>query len=346
MKRLTAICLILIMVLSGCGGPPSREDVLDGIDTFILEAGGLSEDDDLTEANWYRAGDGMTDWLVIMTARQGKDFNRERYLADLNAHVTAAYQTEQQLDKVKSTEWHRIAMVYLLLGEDPPGSLDLVAEGTYNWTHTDELDLQGSNALIYALMVINASGVTVPEDALYPEDTIVNMLLAYQRSDGGFALANGGSDTDITAMALQALAFYKDDTSERTLEDGRTVSVAEAIDAGLAYLSEVQSPGGYYRFGGVFSSDTLSQVILALAALGIDPAKDERFRKAGAGPEDALMTFRNKDGGFASVLDSSGDPEESDLLATRQAGCALIALTLLEQTGSGIFFDFSNRLSQ
>ena len=345
MKKLIAAFLVLFL-LCGCGGTPSREDVLDGIDTFILEAGGLSEGDDLTEANWYRAGDGMTDWLVLMTARQDKSFDRERYLSDLNAYVESKYQTEQKLDKVKSTEWHRIALVYLVMGEDPTAPIDLVAEGTYNWSHTDALDLQGSNALIYALLVLNASGVSVPADARYSEDTIINMLLAYQRDDGGFALATGGSEVDITAMALQALAFYQDDQSERTLEDGRTVTVAGAIDAALTYLSEMQRSGGYYVFSGAFSSDTLSQVILALAALGIDPAKDERFRKAGAGPEEALMTFLNKDGGFASTLNSSGDPEESDLLATRQAACALTALELLEQSGNGNYYDFSNRLSR
>ena len=42
-----------------------------------------------------------------------------------------------------------------------------------------------------------------------------------------------------------------------------------------------------YLFGNGFSCETCAQVILALASLGIDPEKDERFIKAGKSPEDA-----------------------------------------------------------
>ena len=38
-------------------------------------------------------------------------------------------------------------------------------------------------------------------------------ILSRQNPDGGWGLAGGGSDVDLTAMALQALAKYRDNST-------------------------------------------------------------------------------------------------------------------------------------
>ena len=66
-------------------------------------------------------------------------------------------------------------------------------------------------------------------------------ILSYQCSDGGWALMGDESDVDMTAMALTALAPYKDD-----------VEVKAAVDAALAYLSDAQQDdGGFMGWGTV-----------------------------------------------------------------------------------------------
>ena len=50
-------------------------------------------------------------------------------------------------------------------------------------------------------------------------------ILSRQNPDGGWGLAGGGSDVDLTAMALQALAKYRDNST-----------VSAAVDAGLDWL--------------------------------------------------------------------------------------------------------------
>jgi hypothetical protein len=64
---------------------------------------------------------------------------------------------------------------------------------------------------------------------------------------------------------------------------------------------------------------------VALCELGIS-LEDPRFVKNGNTLVDALMRFRKEDGSFSHLLN-----ESSDLLATEQALCALIALVRMEQ---------------
>lgn len=331
--------VILLITVTGCGaGTPTPQSAVGDIDGFFKERGGLKTDEDITAASWYRPGDSLTDWIVIFEAGSGQNFNGDRYLEDLRDYVEKAYATEEKIDRVKATEWQRIALAIIACGGDPTsfgkdgkgGDIDLVRDGTYGWTHTEELDGQGSNALIYALQVIKESGVKVPKDAGYTEDSILERLMGYVCEDGGFSLAGDASDVDITSMAVRSLSYYMDEEKPYVVR-GEEKKIRDVIDEAVDYLADNQSQGGYYSFGGMYSSDTTSQVVMALCSVNIDPSEDERFEKAGSDPVDALMTFRNEDGGFASAMDSSGSPEESDMLATCQAGNALIALLELEK---------------
>ena len=70
----------------------------------------------------------------------------------------------------------------------------------------------------------------------------------------------------MTGMALQSLAPYY----------SRDPAVQEAVDRAIARLSQMQNDdGGFSTFSGsggkVATSESASQVIVALAALGIDP---------------------------------------------------------------------------
>ena len=341
------ICSI-VLILPGCSGQKisSPEDALDGIDSFLKENGGLKQSEDITRASWYRPGDSLTDWVMMTENRAGKDTDRDVYLADLRKYVQKAYMTPEKLDRVKATEWQRIALSVVAAGGDPTcfgtapdgTSIDLVRDGVYGWEQTKELDSQGSNALIYGLHVLEAGNVSVPENAVYSEEKILDMLLQYCEPDGGFCLGGSGSDTDITAMAVQALAHFKDSKATHMV-NGRKVTIQMIIDDAVDYLSEAQSQGGYYICGDSYSAESCAQVIIALCAVGVDPRESEAFNKGGANVVDALMNFRNKDGGFASALDDYGKPEESDLLATSQVQQALVSLQLLE-TGNGNYYEF------
>lgn len=79
---------------------------------------------------------------------------------------------------------------------------------------------------------------------------------------------------------LQALAPYR-----------TQANVSAAIDRALNVLSGMQKDVGSFDAWGASSSESISQVLVALCALGIDPAKDSRFVRAnGAWLVSALMT--------------------------------------------------------
>ena len=95
------------------------------------------------------------------------------------------------------------------------------------------------------------------------------------------------ADVDMTAMALTSLAPYQEETD-----------IKAAVDAALTYLSDAQQADGGFMSWGAANSESCAQVIVALTALGIDPAADSRFVKNGASPLDGLCAFACEGGGF------------------------------------------------
>ena len=94
-------------------------------------------------------------------------------------------------------------------------------------------------------------------------------MLGKQLSDGGWAIGAEEADPDVTAMVLQALAPYQSNTA-----------VKNAVSLGVQRLSKLQNDDGGYTSWGYTSSESCSQVVLTLCALGIS-MDDSRFVKNG-----------------------------------------------------------------
>ena len=283
----------------------------------------------LTEEN-LPAGSSVSDWTALAMACAGIADDYAGYLARLQAYVERQYAENGGLHDVKATEYHRIALTAAALGGDPAAfgakpdgtAIDLVAEGTYNWQGEEDLGGQGLNGWIFALLTIDAVGAEVPADARYSRQDMLDAIVSAQLPDGGFSLGGGAMDVDITAMALQALAPYRE-------------QYQEVIDAALNALSAAQTVTGGFESWGAQSSESCAQVILALTALNIDPTADERFQKNQRNVVEALMDFRLSDGGFAHEKDGP-----LDAMACEQAMQALTAMELRQQ-GEGRFFDLT-----
>ena len=151
---------------------------------------------------------------------------------------------------------------------------------------------------------------------------LVAEILSYQCSDGGWALMGDESDVDMTAMALTSLAPYQEETD-----------VKAAVDAALTYLSDAQQADGGFMSWGAANSESCAQVIVALTALGIDPAADSRFVKNGASPLDGLCAFACEGGGFRH----SDEQTEPDGMATEQGFYALAAYDRFRQGQTRLF---------
>ena len=319
------LIMLLLVALAGCGGKkaPEKSDYdgqLEGICSYISDA----------VEDYYKAGESGSDWTVILYKKAGRDFDYDGYLDDMGSYVSSRYQADGGLDPGKATEWHHAALAVLACGGDPTNigedkngdPIDLIADGTYNWSVTDDLGSQGSNALIYALITLDSGNFEIPEGSRYTRESIIDELLTYQKSSGGFGLdVNGKESTDITAMALQALGPYY--TSSPRIQ--------EAVDMATAYMSDMQEDSGLYLSGDGYSSETISQMIMALCALGRDPAEDEMFIKSHRTLIDGLMEFRMDNGSFSHDIPEDTSSDIDNLMSSQQAGLAFAALKEMEQ---------------
>lgn len=252
-----------------------------------------------------------SEWLVIALARSGRDVPDSYY----DSVVKAVQDADGVLSDRKFTEYSRTILALTAIGKDPTnvGGYDLLSK----LADMDDVTFQGLNGAIFALIALDSNKYDVPAVAdggkQVTRDGLVAYILEQQLSDGGWALSGDSADPDMTAMALQALAAYR--TGDK--------AVQSAVDKALKTLSDMQHSDGGYSSWGTLNSESCAQVIIALTALGIDPAKDSRFAKNGLTVLDALLSFA-ADGGFRHTADG----ERNDM-ATEQALCALTAYARL-----------------
>lgn len=165
---------------------------------------------------------------------------------------------------------------------------------------------QGIMSWVYGLHIVN-NGYT---SSRFTADEVIGTLLSMKTADGGWAIRGDTGDVDVTAMTVQALAPYYESNEK----------VKEAVDSAVELLSVRQLQDGSFSSYGVPNSESTAQVIIALASIGIDPVKDERFIKDGNTVLDALRLFQKENGGY-----SHGYDEEYSDMATVQVYSSLIA---------------------
>ena len=189
----------------------------------------------------------------------------------------------------------------------------------------DKVTGQGVNGVIYALLALDCAPYDLPEDSSVTRDTFIDAILNAQLADGGWDYANKAADPDMTAIAIQALAPYYNKNS----------NVKIAVDKALATLSALQQDdGGFQTADAEYaeSSESTSMVILALLALGIDPAADVRFIKNGKTTIDNLCSFAAAGGGFKHTADGG-----YNVLATDQGYRALVGYFRMINGASSVY---------
>lgn len=346
-KKLTSLLLALLLVLACCpvpsaqaadGGGYTREDIawyMDGIVSWCAGRLGVSEDAMLSTQTAEYAAAGGLDWYTLYMYRAGYESDYAAYGSALEDAVSQKYQENGGLDRIRASEWHRTGLAATACGGDALAfgtnaageTINLVADGVYDRGKTEDLGAQGINGLTWGLLLLDSRGYSIPAGAADTRETILTRILSAQTTEGGFSLSGEGVSADLTAMTLQALAPYQNSTHVFTVTDkatGTTVerTVSEAIELALGALSACQMENGGFGDDGE-SSESAAQAIIALCALGIDPATDARFVKRGGSVLDALLRFAKPDGGFAHTLEKGADG--SNAMAGEQALGALTA---------------------
>lgn len=291
------------------------------------------------------------DWMPIGAARCGINDNYSAYLDAISKYVTDKYKENEKLSDCKATEWERISLAIGSLGGDPTkigkddkgNPINLIADGTYN--SIVNYEDQGINAFVFGLITLDARNYSVPDGAKYTREDIIKGILSYQMSCGGFSFgADGGSegsaDPDMTAMAIQALAPYYNDSKTYTYALGDktvTKSVHQVVEEALNSIRGIQKQDGDFASWGTANVESTDQVIVALCSLGIDPEKDSRFiTSTGKTPIDGLLKYVMKDGGIAHTLETG-----SNGMATDQTLYTLAAIKR-QRAGVNRLYDYTD----
>ena len=255
------------------------------------------------------------EWMAIGLARSGRNVpGVEDYYKKVQEYVAENIDPETgRLHKAKSTDNSRIIIALTAIGRDVTnvGGYDLLQ----GLSDLEFVKYQGNNGPIWALLALDSGNYPVPTGGTVTRQALIDEILRVQTSDGGWTVSGDKADSDMTGMALTALAPYYT----------KDLKVQEAIDKAIARLSEMQDEDGGYStsYDGttkIATSESISQVVTALSALGINADTDPRFVKNGNSAIDALLRYYVKGGGFKHIMDG-----ELDGMATEQAYYALTA---------------------
>ena len=315
MKRFLTIFLTLVLLLGLFALPAGASSAT--LDTAAKKAAAFA----VSSVPHPGAGD---DWAVIGAVRGGFDIPEHWTDSYYRAIAARLQETNGVLSKTRLTEYARVILGLTAIGENPRNvaGYNLLAP----LADYDAATQPGVTSAAYVLLALDCGNYEIPTveegkmQATRP--MYVDFMLGQQLSDGGWAIGSEEADPDVTAMVLQALAPYQESTP-----------VKNAVTLGVNRLSTLQNDDGGYSSWGYTSSESCSQVVLTLCALGI-PMDDSRFVKNGKSVLDKLLTYQLSDGSFCH-------DDSFDAYATMQALCALTA-AVRQAGGKSAFFTMTD----
>ena len=264
------------------------------------------------------------EWMMMGLSRYS-DVSKlpltKRYLANVRRILS---ENKGVLSTYKYTEYSRVILSLTALGYDVT---DVAGYHLLNYlADWSMVNSQGVNGSIWALTALDSGNYKIPKRKSGQRTTrerLQKRIMGAQLSSGGFALSGKKADIDVTAMALQALTPY---TSNQ--------DVKKVVKRGVTWLAK------RYRSSEIKDAESVSQIIMALTALGINPDTDTRFIKKNRTLIDELRKYARADGSFAHMKGGAADG-----MATEQALCAMVAYWRLSKHRTS-FFDMTDQTKQ
>ena len=281
-----------------------------------------------------------SEWFVLAQARSGANLNSSYFSTYYNHFANYLKENKGILtNTIKYTEYSKAILSLTAAGKD---ARDV---GGYNlFSHISDFDKtveQGPNGAIWALLALDSNpAYSFPKvkkgGNQNSREKLIKHLLSVEVSGGGWTMNGNKADSDLTGMALQALAPYY-----HKRED-----VTKAVDRALAALSKMQNSTGGFSTGGIETVESCAQVITGLCALGIDPEKDPRFIKGGKWTVENLISYHINNSGFMHVKAGSGNNGGGEAgkvngIATEQGYYALVAYQRMKN-GQTSLYDMSD----
>ncbi len=287
-KKLLSVFVAVLLICALCAQTAFAADV-----TALKEKTAVwLQNPENTQFDYTETGfaDSLIDWTVFTLAR---DFRTVP--AEYPSYIDKA--VENSFDTLYPSDLARITLSVTACG------LDAQSIGGHNLLAAlQDVDYSAQimlSSLVFPLIAMDFKADFAFDSAT--KQTIVATVLAAQQADGGWSYCSEDlygygiySDPDSTAMALQALAPYKDNAE-----------VAAAAEKAFAYLKAQQGDTGAVLSFGAPSGESTAQYILALCAWGKNP-EDAQYTVGGKTLVDGLCAFITENGGalnYASVED-------------------------------------------
>ena len=197
------------------------------------------------------------------------------------------------------------------------------------------------NGPIFALIALDMGIYTIPADAFWTRDKLLETILNHKYLSDGFGL-------DMVTMLMQSIGPYMDDPvyGER---------VRAKLDEGLEIVLDSFGSKNVYKnpygvqWGGVYTSEGSAQIVCAMSAMGVDCHTDPRMSNGTQSALTALLDYADyREGYFAHT-----NTTPKNAMATYQ-GCYATQWYLGFLNGGGAGhpyslyyhrFDFSRKLS-
>ena len=241
-------------------------------------------------------------WNVIGLKRSGL-YVPESYINLFYSNVIAYCESKDwKITRAKYSDYSKLILALTAIGVDARNVMghNLLAY----LSDYENVSRQGNNGTIWALIALKSNpAYEIPEDPSAvqqnSEELLVKKVVGMQCQDGGWTLMGTTGDSDMTGMAMQALASYYN-------KDGYE-DVTVAIDKGLAWIEKNQLSSGGFGTMNTETSESVAQIITALCGVGIDCGEDARFIKNGKWPMTGLFQYYMPEGGFMHVAADAGN---------------------------------------
>lgn len=274
------------------------------------------------KAETYNPSLGSTygEWAVLAEARGNVSASvwYDKYLSNIAKSVASMNgKLDPTSTQTKHTEYSRVILALTALGEDATkftGSNSTV----YNLVEplfekngsTYRVSEQGNNGTAFALIALDSGNYYDNATGTTARNAWIKSLCDAQINNGAWGIDTDfpGSNVDMTAMVVQALAPYC----------STNANVKDAVDKAVEWLSaEYQETGDYG------SSESAAQVIVALSALNIDAKIDSRFQHNGISVLSNFLSYA--DPNSKGFLHDKQPNSTVNQMASEQAAYTLVA---------------------
>lgn len=260
------------------------------------------------------------EWAVLAEARGNVSASvwYDKYLSNMATTVASKNgKLDNTSTQTKHTEYSRVILALTALGEDATkftgsnGTVYNLVEPLFEKNgSTYRVSEQGNNGTAFALIALDSGNYYDNATGTTARNAWIKSLCDAQINNGAWGIDADfpGSNVDMTAMVVQALAPYC----------STNATVKAAVDKAVEWLS-----AEYQKTGDYGSSESAAQVIVALSALGIDAKTDSRFQHNGISVLSNFLSYA--DPNSKGFLHDKQPNSTVNQMASEQAAYTLVA---------------------